>query len=219
MRGQQRVPDLLQTHSFESLQQNQYLRDAMHEDRAHQFIGRLKWEVSHDDAGREVDQYDRPGAYYLIWVGPKGEHFGSLRLTPSNRFCMLADCFADHFEGAINPKADVWEVTRFCISPNAPKSIHGTVSSSLVKSACLFGLDNNVSQYLGLCFPSMLRVYRRIGWAPDETLHSLLDSKLLMVRWQVDFPTFMRLFASSVESVPADVEANRRPMIVEQVVN
>ena len=34
------------------------LRDTMYRDRAHQFVTRLKWDVSVNSAGEERDEYD-----------------------------------------------------------------------------------------------------------------------------------------------------------------
>ena len=43
------------------------LQDGMHRDRAHQFKGRLNWDVSVDERGWEHDEYDALYPLYVIW--------------------------------------------------------------------------------------------------------------------------------------------------------
>jgi len=58
------------------------LRSSMLRDRATQFHDRLKWEVTVDADGYEMDQYDRLNPLYVIW-DEGGVHGGSMRFLPT----------------------------------------------------------------------------------------------------------------------------------------
>ncbi len=180
----------------------------MFKDRAYQFVDRLKWDINKNDQGLEVDEYDNPSAHYVLWVGPHGEHLGSMRLAPT----ISSNMIRDHFDGYFSLEASVsqtdWEVTRLCISPEAPKATLSAISAELVKGACLFGLENGVRSFVGLCFPAMLRIYRRLGWSPCVVERSHIDKSLIYAKWSVDFSTFVRLFGRTSNIATSTEMAN-----------
>ena len=75
------------------------LAETMFQDRAGQFHGRLNWDVTVDEDGRERDQYDGPDALYCIYELPDGTHGGSGRLMPTTGRTMLNDHFTHLSDG------------------------------------------------------------------------------------------------------------------------
>ena len=55
----------------------------MFRDRAAQFKDRLDWDVTVDENGWEVDEYDRLNPLYIIWENAEGRHGGSVRIMPT----------------------------------------------------------------------------------------------------------------------------------------
>lgn len=192
--GQSGERALLQFHNVESLRANQTLYDQMFQDRRRQFIDRLNWGVRQDGYGRELDEYDNSKAKYVVWVGEKGQHLGSLRLTESNHQSMIMDHFRSEFAEHFTPSAGCWEITRFCVSPSVTAQGQNAVSSQLVKGVGLFGVENRVTNYFGLCFPPMLRIYKRLGWPPSRVDRGLVTTGLLLTTWNVDTSQFSRLY-------------------------
>ena len=60
-----------------------HLTDAMLIDRKRLFIEDLGWDISADENGREIDQYDGDHAVYVIIRDALGNHRGSARLMPT----------------------------------------------------------------------------------------------------------------------------------------
>ena len=59
--------------------------DNMHRDRKRVFVDMRQWEVPVVDGQFEIDQFDGEDAVYLISAAEDGEHFGSIRLLPTDR--------------------------------------------------------------------------------------------------------------------------------------
>ena len=72
-----------------------HLRDSMYSDRAYQFKTRLNWDVSVNDLGHEMDEYDALNPLYVIWEDVSGRHAGSMRLMPTTGRCMVNEHFTD----------------------------------------------------------------------------------------------------------------------------
>ena len=96
-----------------------YLKQTMFQDRADQFKRRLGWDVSVDLAGEERDQYDALNPLYIIWEGAGGRHGGSLRALPTVGRTMAAEHFLHLTDGVRIQSPLIWEVTRFCLAPDA----------------------------------------------------------------------------------------------------
>lgn len=137
------------------------LRDGMLRHRAAQFRDRLGWPVTVDAEGRETDGYDGPGALYLIWE-EGGEHRGSARLRPTVGPTMAADHFA-HLTGGPIRSPRIWEVTRFCLAPGAGWEVAPRLMLGGAEVMARMGLTH----LLGVFDLAMLRVYARIGAAPE----------------------------------------------------
>jgi len=99
------------------------LRDTMFKDRATQFKSRLKWEVTVNSTGHEIDQYDTLNPLYVIFELEDGTHGGSVRFLPTTGQTMVNDHFLDLTDGVRIESPLIWECTRFCISPRADAEI------------------------------------------------------------------------------------------------
>lgn len=139
------------------------LADAMFRDRAAQFRDRLGWDVQVDALGWETDAYDRLDPLYVIAVDGQGGHAGSMRLMPTTGPHMLADHFADLVAGPAPRGPALWEVTRFCLAPDAAAGTAPLLALGLSTAALALEVD----RIIGLFEAPMLRVYRRLGWRPQ----------------------------------------------------
>lgn len=138
------------------------LRDSMFRDRADQFHSRLGWEVTIDERGEERDEYDSLNPLYVIWQQPDGTHGGSMRFVPTTGPNMVSDHFRSLVPGRPISNDQIWECTRFCLSRGAAPQ----VSAALMLGGAEVGLNNGLTFSIGVFDARMIRIYRRLGWAP-----------------------------------------------------
>lgn len=140
------------------------LKRTMFLDRATQFRDRLNWAVTVDDTGEERDEYDRLNPIYAIWRDPvTGRHGGSMRGLPTTGRTMTAEHFGALTDGVQISSPLIWEVTRFCLAPDAAPQVAG----ALMLAACEMALRFGIEQGLGVFDARMIRIYRRLGFQPD----------------------------------------------------
>ena len=139
------------------------LQKTMFEDRAHQFVNCLKWNVSVNDAGQERDEYDALNPLYLIWQNADGTHGGSMRFLPTVGPTMVQDHFSHLTDGVRIESPLIWECTRFCLAPDATRQ----VSAALVLGAGEIMANFHLSHFVGVFDPRMERIYRLFGLSPD----------------------------------------------------
>lgn len=141
------------------------LRDTMFRDRAAQFKSRLKWDVTVDATGYEIDQYDAMNPLYVIWEMEDGTHGGSMRVMPTVGDTMVNDFFT-HLAGGVRIESPlIWECTRFCISPRFDEHA-ARIAGCLLGAGCELGLQFGLTDSVGVFDARMVRIYRRIGWEP-----------------------------------------------------
>ena len=145
------------------LHQYPELRDSMFQDRADQFRTRLGWDVTVDDQGHERDEYDGLNPLYVICQGTDGLHLGSMRFLPMNGPTMIDDHFPDLLGGRNISGPHLWECTRFCLSRKAGSLVAGRLMLAGGELMTAFGLEG----FAGVFDERMVRIYRRIGAAPD----------------------------------------------------
>ena len=119
------------------------LIDTMFKHRAEQFKGRLDWDVTVDHMGYERDQYDTPEALYGIWEMPDGSHGASMRMLTTTGPVMVNDYFQD-ISGCHFQSAQIWESTRFCMSPDIKSNQH-QLSAAIMLSGCEVGMNFHVT--------------------------------------------------------------------------
>jgi acyl homoserine lactone synthase len=147
----------------DQLSQHPVLAESMFRDRAAQFKGRLDWDVTVDENGWEVDEYDALNPLYIVWENPCGRHGGSVRILPTVGRTMTNEHFLDLTGGVVIRSPLIWECTRFCLAPDAPAGVAGALLAAGVELGLRFGLE----QALGVIYSKTIPIYRRIGSAPD----------------------------------------------------
>lgn len=153
------------------------LHDQMLRGRAAVFRDKLGWDVSVVQ-GRERDAYDDANPLYIVSCDPvDGRVAGSIRLMPTTGPTLMRDVFADVFEEDVDlVSATIWEATRFCVHPDAPRRLSPKrmhlATCELAIAMCEIGLAAGLTQYIGVFEERMERVYARIGLKPDVLARS-----------------------------------------------
>jgi len=125
--------------------------DTMFRDRKRVFVDRLKWNVPVVDGVYEKDQFDTEDATYIVCADAKsGAHQASLRLIPSLKPHMLRDVFSVLCEDGVPIGADIWEMTRICLSPNLARAEAREAFGHIWLGALEFGIDQGISVMTGL---------------------------------------------------------------------
>ena len=138
-----------------------HLRDSMYSDRAYQFKTRLNWDVSVNDLGHEMDEYDALNPLYVIWEDVSGRHAGSMRLMPTTGRCMVNEHFTDLLLGRF--KAHLFGKALGFVFPDTP----ARTAARLMLSAGEVMLGCGVEQCLGVFDQRMIRIYRLLGSSPN----------------------------------------------------
>ena len=147
----------------DELSRHPLLAETMFKDRAAQFKDRLDWDVTVDQHGRELDEYDRLNPLYIIWENADGRHGGSVRIMPTTGRIMTNEHFLHLTGGVVIRSPLIWECTRFCLAPNAPVGVAAALLIAGVELGLRFGLE----QALGVIYTKTIPLYARIGSKPD----------------------------------------------------
>lgn len=147
----------------DQLSQYPVLAESMFKHRAVQFKQRLDWEVSVDEKGWEVDQYDSMNPLYIIWENEDGTHGGSVRIMPTTGRIMTNEHFLDLTGGVRIASPFIWECTRFCLAPDGTAGVAAALLAAGVELGLRFGLE----QAVGVVYAKTIPLYRRIGSEPE----------------------------------------------------
>jgi len=141
------------------------IQQEMFRDRAAIFHDRMKWDVTVDDRGFEVDQYDIPNLTAYLILHEDGVHQASLRLTPVLSACMAIEQFDGLCDlGMIEEPERCAEVTRFCVGVDDKA---GTIARELAFANAKFIYDGmDYDSCLGVFYRPMKRIYKRLGFEP-----------------------------------------------------
>lgn len=170
------------------------LAATMYADRRRQFKDRLGWSVVADTKGYERDEYDELNPVYVIVEDGDGEHEGSLRLLPTTGNTMIADYFSATLEGQLIVDPNVWECTRFCLSPKSNR----TTSLKLLAVSARLMLEARLKKIVAIFDPRMVRVYRRCGVSPKIIgSHRYAEGKIISGYWDFSTDVCSRLMRSS----------------------
>jgi acyl-homoserine lactone synthase len=138
--------------------------DGMHRDRKRVFVDWLKWNIPVTDGVYEIDQFDTEDAVYLIEADPDGRHLASIRLLPSSRPHLLSDVFADLCEGPVPRGRHIWELTRFCVSPDWVKRDGKRLMNLMWTSSVEFAVQNHIREYTCVTHLAFLSQILAAGW-------------------------------------------------------
>ena len=136
----------------------------MHRDRKRIFVDLLGWDVPVVSGEYEVDQFDGPGAVYLISADPCGEHRGSIRLLPTDRPHILGSLFPHLCDGAVPTGPAVFEITRGCLSPRLRAAERLRVRNQLTTAAVDFALANSVHTFTCVADGGWYSQILALGW-------------------------------------------------------
>jgi acyl homoserine lactone synthase len=150
------------------LNQHPALVDGMFRDRTAQFRDRMKWDVTVDERGWEMDQYDALAPLYIIYENADGTHGGSGRLMPTTGRTMIGEHFSHLTDGVLIQSPTIWEITRLCISPSVQSRREAMkITSSLLLAGIDAGLRFGLEFYVAVFDEPMLRVYKHLDFVPD----------------------------------------------------
>lgn len=182
----------------------------MFEARKRVFIDLLKWDLPALADRFELDHFDDEHAIYLIVTDGEANHLASARLLPTTRPALLDSLFADLVEGDIPQGPDVFEITRFCLSPGIGAGRRRAARDVLLVGLVDFALANGIRTYTGVAELPWFCQIQRFGWTCRALGEPMLHrgTALAALRIDVDRDTPTRLAAAGI-STPAAAGAAR----------
>lgn len=196
----------------------------MHRQRKSVFVDRAGWKVP-VVADQEIDAYDREDTLYLLGkaacVGPL---LASVRLLPTMRPHLMGDLFATACRGDPPRGPTIWEVSRFCTTPELPDrgirlALLWEIICGVLETALLCGID----QVIFAANRALLPLALSCGWEARVLGESLRDGDdevtavaahvstdgLRQVRQRHGVPVpVLRLHASTALRAPDRVESS-----------
>jgi N-acyl-L-homoserine lactone synthetase len=113
----------------------------MHRLRKRVFKDRMGWDVQVTDGGLEVDQFDIPGAVYLLAVNNAGRVVGDWRLLPTTGPTMIRDVWPQFLDSLPMPSSPViWEASRFAVDSPEGQSKEGLAEVNRATQELFCGL-------------------------------------------------------------------------------
>lgn len=125
------------------------LMDQVYRLRNDVFVGELGWTDLKTDTGIERDQFDHPDAIHHICVRDD-KVVGYQRMLPTVLPHLLTDVFPQLCEGPSPQGRNIYELTRYCVSPSYREGRRGisSVGSELMAGFVEWGLNCNVDKVI-----------------------------------------------------------------------
>lgn len=147
------------------------------------FIKLLRWDVGHVRQ-MEYDQYDTPGAEYIIVADEQNQAVGMARLLPTTRPYMLSDLWPDLLDQDTHVAEDaVWEVTRFCVDPWLPGEDQLRVMQELTAACLDFALERDLRGLLAITYPKTWEELKMIGLEHHLIAETVFDRRTCQSAW------------------------------------
>ncbi|WP_454882588.1 acyl-homoserine-lactone synthase [Sphingomonas oryzagri] len=137
---------------------------AMFEARKRVFVDLLKWDVPVLDGRFEIDQFDREHARYIVLMEDADIHLGSARLLPATRPGILDSLYPELCEEPLPSGDAVFEITRFCISPDGTAERRRAIRNELVVALAQYALAAGIESYTGVAELGWSRQILAFGW-------------------------------------------------------
>lgn len=137
---------------------------AMFSARKRVFIDLLKWEIPVCDHAYEIDQFDAPGAVYLILMNRDGSHRASARLLPTDRPHLLGTLFPDLCAGKAPMGEAVLEITRFCLERDMRAADRRHARNELVSALADYGFVHRLTTFTGVADQGWFEQIQTFGW-------------------------------------------------------
>jgi N-acyl-L-homoserine lactone synthetase len=202
--------------------------EQMHRLRHRVFVEELGWLALTSPDGIERDEFDdEESAVYLI-ACENGRVYGSVRLLPTWRRCMLTECWPEWVARESSPIGPaVWEWTRWC-----PGTVHDRrhlvkARSALIVAALEFAHSRAVKTYITFCEVKFMGQLEELGWRPEPLglPRGFDEGTAIGVRWAVTpgllaaTRKLLRVTGSaSLEApAPADNGVHIEPLILERL--
>jgi len=142
--------------------------DGMHRDRKRVFVDWLKWKVPVTDGVYEIDQFDNDGAVYVVASDARNrKHLASLRLLPTDRPHLLSAVFPQLCDDGIPTGPDTFELTRYCVSPDVPKSDAQGLRDLIWLAAVEYAVDRHIRRYTCVTHLQFLSQILAAGWEAE----------------------------------------------------
>ncbi len=142
------------------------LHRSLFADRERQFVARHRWNLCVTPEGLEIDQYDDAHSAYVV-VEQAGRHLGSCRVRPMDAATMLAEHFSDLFPRAMgfvtSQPGTLYELTRFCRSPDLSVADSRMMLEALAVELDRFRDARNITGFVAVVFPEVARFLGTIG--------------------------------------------------------
>jgi N-acyl-L-homoserine lactone synthetase len=117
----------------------------MYQQRKTLFVDQMKWPLE-TWADLEIDQFDRPGAIYLVETEASGRVLQSARLLPSTGPHLLSEVFSPLCAGEPPRGPNIFEASRFCPAPFVKKGeprrrLLFRMIDAILETGLLFGIE------------------------------------------------------------------------------
>jgi N-acyl-L-homoserine lactone synthetase len=159
------------------------------------FIKRLGWRIPCAEPGFETDQFDGPGAIYLVVTDAEGRVAGGARLLDTSRHSLLADVFPFLVEGVPPRDGRIFEVTRFVCQPQGASAEDSrTMSMELLWGLQQFAIGRGLSHLVSVSYVGLQPILRRAGYCfralgPVRVMDS---ARVVALQHDVDEATLLR---------------------------
>ena len=169
------------------------------------FIDLLKWDVPALAGAFEVDHFDTPDATYLIVADGTDTHLASARLLATTEPGILDTLFAHLADEPLPSGDDVFEITRFCLSPEIGARRRREARDVLLVGLAEYAIANDIRTYTGVAELGWFRQVQSFGWdcralgAPRGEG----DRALVALRIDIDETTLAGMAAAGISSSAA----------------
>lgn len=137
---------------------------SMFEARKRVFIDLLKWDLPVLADRFEVDQFDDGHATYLVVADAGQRHLASARLLQTTRPALLDTLFPELCDGAPPHGENIFEITRFCLSPGAGAAIRRQARDQLLTALVEFAQSHQIATYTGVAEIAWFQQILAFGW-------------------------------------------------------
>jgi acyl-homoserine lactone synthase len=138
--------------------------DEMYRDRKRVFVDWLKWKIPVINDTYEIDRFDNDEAVYLLETDGSGHHLASIRLLPTVQPHLLSEVFFSLCDGPVPSGANIWELTRFCVSPKVSKAEGHRLMNLMWTSVVEYAVSHSIVQYTCVTHIAFLAQILSAGW-------------------------------------------------------
>jgi len=162
--------------------------EQMHRLRHRVFVDELKWTALASPSGLEIDDFDDEDAAVYLLACEDGQVYGSLRLLPTWRRCMLKERWPEFVtEGETPTGPAIWEWTRWCPGTLTDRRHLIRSRSALIVAALEFARSRGVTTYITFCEVKFVGQLEELSWHPQPLgMPRNFDEGVAMgVQWDV----------------------------------